>query len=73
MPLDHEIEQMVVLIHRTPDDPHEFVDYTRRPDWLKSLPVPGLVELLDLLVTLQSEVGEEIGKRDSATYDEPTS
>lgn len=63
MPLDHEIEKMVILIHRTPDDPSEYVDYTRRADWLRALPVPGLVELRDMLATLQSEVSEEIGKR----------
>lgn len=67
MPTDRELEQMVILIHRTPNDPHEYVDYTRKADWLERLPLPGLVELHELLSTLQKEVGSEIGRRDSAS------
>lgn len=66
MPSEREIEQMVILIHRTPNDPYEYVDYTRKADWLEKLPLPGLVELRELLATLQKEVGAEVFRRDSA-------
>lgn len=63
MPTQREIDRTIILFHRTPDDPHDFVDYFRPVGWLERLPEAGLVEFADLMNTVRNEVLDEVDRR----------